>query len=77
MSTNEANNEGTKIHNAVSTEIEQLLGELWALGRLWARYGLTAGKQALETSARTQEVAARCLGELAERFAIDQPRDAG
>ena len=38
------------------------------LGTLWARYGLTVGRSALETSARTLAATASLLGHLAEAF---------
>jgi hypothetical protein len=56
--------------NAIQTETqkkhEQLLGALAAVGGAWARYGLTVGRTALETSARTLEATATALGQLAE-----------
>jgi len=38
------------------------------MGRVWARYGLHVGKQALEQSARSLELTADALGRLATRF---------
>ena len=42
---------------------------LRAVGSAWARYGLTVGRAALESSARSLQVTAIALGQLAE--AID------
>lgn len=36
------------------------------LGGAWARYGLTIGRMAVETSARSLDVTAKVLGALAE-----------
>ena len=42
-------------------ELEDLVQDLFSIGRMWARHGLTIGKQALENSARTLEVTAGTL----------------
>lgn len=39
-----------------------------AVGSAWARYGLTVGRTALITGARTLEVTAEALGALADGF---------
>lgn len=44
------------------------------LGAAWARYGLTMGRAAVETSARSLEATARLLGALAD--VIDRRREA-
>lgn len=62
--------------SAHTEEIEKSLREVVSLGRLWASYGLTAGKQALEVCARTHTVAAQFLGDLAEHVTPDRPTDA-
>jgi hypothetical protein len=45
---------------------DALFSALRAAGGAWARYGLTLGRTALETSARTLQTTAVALGELAE-----------
>ncbi|MCC6215812.1 MAG: hypothetical protein IT376_13185 [Polyangiaceae bacterium] len=44
------------------------------IGAAWARYGLTMGRAAVETSARSLEATARLLGALAD--AVDRRRGA-
>jgi len=46
-----------------------VINALRAVGSVWARYGLTVGRAALESSARSLQVTATALGQLAE--AID------
>ncbi len=45
---------------------ERLVSALTSLGTAWARYGLTVGRTALETSARSLQITATALGKLAE-----------
>lgn len=52
---------------------ERLVSALTSLGTAWARYGLTVGRTALETSARSLQVTATALGKLAET--IDAPSE--
>ncbi len=52
----------------VSAELERLVGDLFGIGRTWAAHGLTVGRSALEASARSLDVTARMLGDLARRF---------
>ena len=49
-------------------EHDSLIDALRAVGGAWARYGLSVGRAALETSARTLETTANALGNLAETF---------
>ena len=58
-----------------SAEIETTLKQLLSLGHLWASYGLTAGKQALEASARTQQTVAQMLGDLANHLIERDPHN--
>ena len=47
---------------------DALVTALLSVGGAWARYGLSVGRSALETSARTLETTAAALGEMAERI---------
>ena len=47
-------------------KFDSLLDALRSVGGAWARYGLSVGRAALETSARTLETTASALGDLAE-----------
>ena len=72
-------NENNETHHqstdstARSAHLETTMKDLLSLGQLWASYGLSAGKHALEASARTQETLARLLGELAAH--LDRNRE--
>jgi len=43
--------------------------DVMTIGKAWARYGLTVGKMALETSATTLNKTASWLGDLAQTLA--------
>ncbi|MBI5535148.1 MAG: hypothetical protein HY898_20645 [Deltaproteobacteria bacterium] len=43
---------------------ERAIRDLTVIGRTWARYGLTVGRMALETSAITLQKTASVLGDL-------------
>jgi hypothetical protein len=64
----------TTAPNASETKADQddrvtaITDDVVELGTLWARYGLTVGRSALETSARTLAATASLLGHLAEAF---------
>jgi hypothetical protein len=60
---NETVDSGTKAHATRAVE------DLMTVGKAWARYGLTVGKMALETSATTLSKTAGWLGELAQTLA--------
>jgi hypothetical protein len=45
------------------------LDDIMTVGKAWARYGLTVGKMALETSATTLSKTASWLGDLAQTLA--------
>ena len=45
------------------------LDDIMTVGKAWARYGLTVGKMALETSATTLNKTASWLGDLAQTLA--------
>ena len=47
---------------------DALVTALLSVGGAWARYGLSVGRSALETSARTLETTAAALGDMAERI---------
>jgi len=54
--------------NETKQEVEAILGNLVGIGTSWARYGLTVGRSALETSAKTLTSTAEVLGQLAKQF---------
>lgn len=47
---------------------EKVVDSAIDLGRVWARYGLSIGKMALETSAQSLKTTAGMLGTIAEAF---------
>ena len=49
-------------------DFEKMARGLTAVGLSWAHHGLTIGKSALETSARTLRETAEVLGQLSEKF---------
>lgn len=52
---------------------ERAVRDLGSIGRAWARYGLTVGKIALETSASTLQKTASVLGDLSTGFKEPEP----
>ncbi len=56
----------------VSEEVDRALDSLLAVGRMWASHGIRIGRSALETSARTLDLAASTLSDLAEKFEPDE-----
>jgi hypothetical protein len=60
---NETVDSGTKAHAARAFE------DIVTVGKAWARYGLTVGRMALETSATTLNKTATLLGDLAQTLA--------
>ena len=57
----------TQLHTMPKAEqYDSLLGALRTVGGAWARYGLSVGRIALETSAGTLETTASALGDIAE-----------
>jgi len=48
--------------------IERTIRDAGSIGKVWARYGLLAGKNALETSATTLDKVAGLLNHLATSF---------
>ncbi len=50
-------------------EIEEMVDDLVGIGRMWAHHGMTIGKMALKSSAKTMEVTAGVLEKLARRVA--------
>lgn len=59
--------------DSASAEIERVVADFVGLGRAWAAHGLTIGRSALEVSARTLDVSARLLGDLAHKFDKAEP----
>ena len=49
-------------------DFEKMAHGLAAIGMSWARYGLTVGKSALETSAKTLRHTADALGQLKDKL---------
>jgi hypothetical protein len=76
MSQSEESNHTTALDASTNADLEQALKDLIALGRVWASYGLNVGKQALQTAARSQETAAKLLGELAAQLSDERQRNA-
>jgi hypothetical protein len=62
------NNDVTN-ENDIDSDKKAVAAAFRAVGSAWARYGLTVGRAALESSARSLQVTATALGQLAE--AID------
>lgn len=56
-------------------DLERSIDALIAIGRMWASHGLRMGKSALQTSARTLDVTAQTLTELADRFEPEPRRE--
>jgi head-tail adaptor len=52
--------------------VDSIIENLIDIGAVWARYGLTVGRAALETSAKTLGNTAEVLGELSKRFETDR-----
>lgn len=50
-------------------EIEQIVEDFVEVGKMWAHHGVTIGKMAATSSARTFEVTAGALETIARRFA--------
>lgn len=55
-------------HDKAAEATERVVGSAVELGRVWARYGLSIGKMALETSATSLKTTATLLGAVAEAF---------
>ncbi|NCG18991.1 MAG: hypothetical protein GWP91_08270 [Rhodobacterales bacterium] len=55
--------------SATDPEIEQIVEDFVEVGKMWAHHGVTIGKMAAKSSARTFEVTAGALETIARRFA--------
>ena len=64
---NESSEPGRLPPNGEAT-VERVVGDLVAVGSVWASHGLKLGKLALQTSARTLQATAGLLGDLSDRF---------
>lgn len=53
---------------------ERVVDSALELGRVWARYGLSIGKMALETSATSLKTTASLLGAVADAFGTEEKR---
>lgn len=62
----DVNHDTKATETSTTTQAEKLTESLFALGAAWARYGLSVGKLALETSAKTLEGTSKVLGHLAD-----------
>lgn len=58
----------TPQNGPITDAATKITSALFELGRLWAAHGLTVGRSALDTSAKTLRTTAEVLGDLAERF---------
>ncbi|MFH1131670.1 MAG: hypothetical protein V1754_10065 [Pseudomonadota bacterium] len=54
--------------NELNERIDQTIRDLTNIGRSWASAGLSMGKLALETSAKTLQTTAQTLGDLSAKF---------
>lgn len=59
-------NTDTSNENSTDNSKQAVAETLRAVGTAWARYGLTVGRAALESGARSLQVTATALGQLAE-----------
>lgn len=71
----ETRTEERKAHGKTAEATERVVESAVELGRVWARYGLSIGKMALETSATSLKTTASLLGAVAEAFETDKPAD--
>lgn len=60
--------EGEDFLGPDSAALEEALGTLFRVGRLWAQHGLRVAEIALHTSAETLRATADALNESAQRF---------
>lgn len=58
-----------------SPEVEEIARRLGSVGAAWARYGLTIGRAALETSAETLRTTSELLGTVSDRLQV--PKKSG
>jgi hypothetical protein len=58
----------SNVDSSASKPVVRIIEDLVDIGATWARYGLTIGKTALETSAKTLSTSAALLGDLAKEF---------
>ena len=64
---NDGNDPGRQTRDS-DIAVERVVGDLVAVGSVWASHGLKLGKLALQTSATTLQATARLLGDLSDRF---------
>ncbi len=72
-------NDERRIHIEMSDEaaaIEDALGTLFRVGRMWAKHGLRVAELALQTSAETLRVTAESLNSTAERLGSEEQPEA-
>lgn len=68
MKTNHETDTMTSGSDTKATLIERIVGDSVTLGRVWASYGLEAGRQVLASSAKSLELTAGMLDRLAQEF---------
>ena len=71
MNTNDSHNHSTTENHHDS--IEDAVGAVFRVGRMWAKHGLQVSHLALEASAETLRATAAALADVSER--IDEPTD--
>mgnify|MGYP006928186186 CR=1 FL=1 len=58
-------------------ELDEIVEDLVGIGRMWANHGLTIGRMAMKSSAKTLEVTSGVLEKIARRVAPkDEPTEA-
>jgi hypothetical protein len=71
MTENKERNEArddAEVERDLEEKTNRLAEQAIEIGRMWTKHGLTVGKLALQTSARTLEATARGLADLAEKL---------
>lgn len=72
----ETTNERNEHEQRTTPKVDAIVDLLRTQGQIWARYGLTLGKAALETNARALADLAGSLGKLADALAPKADADA-
>ncbi len=60
---------GAATERELDPDVEQIVEDFVEVGKMWAHHGVTIGKMALESSARTYQVTASALDLIARRLA--------
>ena len=64
----------TTDRDPAARDVEQIVDDLFGIGRLWARHGLSVGRSALAASAATLRTLADGLGRISDHLE-DRPAD--